>query len=300
MKKFTLLFLLVSFSAAIFAQTPLQLADTSFFKNKDYYTSAKLYNKALKKATPEQKKYIYYQIGECYRYGNNYISAKASYENAINAGYDLPAVNLHMGEMLLLAGDYATAKTYFEKYLLSVPGDNIAKMRIEACELNTKGQKEVPRHSIKNVASLNSTYSDYGVAYFNSKLVFASTRMENNGKFDPTTAQGFSDLYESTFDTKKLDWNKPEKLKGAINTGYNEGTFSFDAVNKVAYYSQCNGASGKDKMCNIMVAKYNDANNTWSESALFAFNSQDFRSQQQSITADGNTLYFSSRKSALS
>lgn len=294
MKKFTLLFLAVIFASALFAQTPLQLADTAFFKNKDYYTSTKLYNKALKKATPDQTKYIYYQIGECYRLGNNYEDAKKTYETALNSGYDQPIINLHLGEVLLLSGDYTSAKTYLEKYLLAVPNDNIAKMRIEACELNTKGQTVKPRHEIKNETGLNSKYSDYGIAYFSSKVIFASTRMEGSGKYDPTTAQGFSDLFESTYDATKAAWSKPEKIKGSVNTGYNEGTFSFDAVNKIAYYSQCNGASGKQKQCNIMTAKYNDANNTWSESTIFPFNSQDFRTQQQSITADGNTLYFSS------
>jgi len=294
MKKIVLLIVGIVLVNMLAAQTPLQKAD-SLFKNKDYYNSITLYNKALKKATGEESKYIYFQLGECYRNGNNYTDAQTWYQKAINAGCTDPAVDLHMGEMLILTGDYTSAKTHIEKYLLAKPDDNIAKIRLEACNLGLKGETAKPVYEVKVQKDLSSTAWDYSVTYFKTnKVIISSTRMEGSGKYDPGTAQGFSDLYESSFNTAKNEWGKPAKLKGSINTNSNEGTFAFDPATNYGYYSQCNGASGKLKQCNIMVAYYNEATNTWENSKLFDFNSETFRNQQACLSTDGKTMYFSS------
>lgn len=293
MKKILVVIISLFIANALFSQTPIQKADTAF-KNKDYYNAVKLYEKALKKATGEETKYINFQVGECYRYGNNYVQAITWYNKAVTSGYTDNIINLNMGDMLLKTGEYDEAKTYLEKYIAANPSDNIAKIKMESCELGLKVQTDKPLFEVKDVKSLNSTASDYGIAYFKNRVIFASTRMEGSSKYDPSTMQGFSDLYESTYDGAKGDWSKPAKVKGCINSNFNEGTFSFDSITKYGYYSQCNGETGKNKQCNIMYSYYNEAKGTWESCKLFDFNSQDFRSQQQSISADGNTLYFSS------
>jgi len=294
MKKTALLIFGILLVNMLSAQTPLQKAD-SIYKNKDYYNAIQLYNKALKKATGEETKYIYYQLGECSRNYNSYVEAQAWYQKAINAGCTIPEVNLHMGEMLILSGEYADAKTYIEKYIKEVPTDNLAKLRLESCNLGLKGQKEKPLFEVKDQKDLSSISSDYSISYFKSnKVIISSARMEGSSKYDPSTTQGFSDLYESTYDPQKGQYSKPTKVKGSINTGFNEGTFSFDAATNYAYYSQCNGASGKLKQCNIMYAYYNEAANTWENSTLFDYNSQTFRIQQPALSADAKSIYFAS------
>lgn len=294
MKKTALLIFGILLVNLLSAQTPLQKAD-SVYKNKDYYSAIQLYNKALKKATGEESKYIYYQLGECSRNYNSYIEAQTWYQKAIIAGCTIPEVNLHMGEMLILSGEYADAKTYIEKYIKEVPTDNLAKLRLESCNLGLKGQKDKALFEVKDQKELSSPYGDYSISYFkNNKVIISSSRMEGSNKYDPSTTQGYSDLYESTYDSQKGVYSKPTKLKGSINTSFNEGTFSYDAGTNYAYYSQCNGGSGKLKQCNIMYASYNDATNTWEESKLFDFNSQEFRSQQQCVSVDGKSLYFAS------
>lgn len=293
MKKIFLVLISLVIANALFSQTPLQKADTAF-KNKDYYNAVNLYEKALKKATGEETKYINFQVGECYRYGNKYTEAITWYNKAISSGYTDDIINLNIGDMLLKTGEYDEAKTFLEKYIAAKPGDNMAKIKLESCDLGLKVQTDKPLFEVKVDKSLSSTASDYGIAYFKNKMIFASTRMEGSSKYDPATMQGFSDLYESTYDAAKGEWSKPSKVKGSINSNYNEGTFTFDSISKYCYYSQCNGETGKNKQCNIMYAYYDEAKNTWESSKLFDFNSQDFRTQQQSISSDGKTLFFSS------
>lgn len=295
-KKIALLIIISLIFHLLPAQTFLQDAD-SVFKSKDYLNSIKIYNKALKKAKGDEVKYIYFQLGECYRLQNNFLNAKECYLKAIDTGDTIPIINLRLGEMILLSGDYANAKTLIDKYCNEVPTDSLARIRQESCSLGLKSINEKPRYEIKNQRDLNSTESDYSISYFkNNNVVISSSRLNGSSKYDPATSEGYSNLYESTFDSQKGQYNKPVKVKGSININaeFNEGTFTFDSINKYGYYSRCNGKTGKDKQCNIMYAHYNESADTWEDSKLFDFNSQDFRTQQQAITPDGNTMYFSS------
>jgi len=292
MKKIVLLILGIILVNSLLAQTPLQKAD-SFFIKKNYYNSIQLYNKALKKAKSEEMTHIYFQLGECYRFGNNYEQAMTWYQKAINAGCTLDIVNLYLGEMFLFTGDYSTAKTYIEKYLSAVPNDNLAKLRLESCNLGLKGQTEKPLYEIHVEKTLSSDASDYGISYFkNNKLIFASTRSSGGSKIDPVTLQGFSDIFESTFDPVKGLWSKPTKLKGDINTNYNEGTFSYGSATNTGYYMQCNGESGKKLNCNILCSNYNETTDMWEAPKIFDYNSPAFSVGHPTITADGKTMYF--------
>lgn len=292
MKKISLIIGFLFIAAFVNAQTPLQKADTSF-KNKDYLASVELYNKALKKATGEESKYINYQIAECYRFGNNYNEARSWYQKAINAGNTNILLDYYMGDMILKLGEYENAKPYFEKYLLANPNDNMGKMKLESCKLGLAGQKSKPLYSVEVDKNLNSTTSDYGVTFFkNNKIVFASTRMEGSNKYDPSTLQGFSDLYEATYDAQRGQYGSVSKLKGAVNTGFNEGTFAFDAGANYGYYMQCNGESGKKTNCNIQVSYYNESANIWEAPKIFDYNSLTYSVGHPTLSSDGKTMYF--------
>lgn len=296
MKKIIILILTSLLFKILPAQTLLQDAD-SVFKTKDYLNSIKIYNKALKNAKSEDEKYIYFQLGECNRLQNNYLSAKDWYLKAAKAGCTFPIINLRLGEMILMTGDYASAKTYIDQYCKDVPSDKLGRIRQESCSLGLKSKNEKPRYEIKDQTELNSTESDYSINYFkNNSVIISSSRLSGSSGYDPATSEGYSHLYEATFDLSKGEYSKPVQLKGSININgnFNEGVFSFDSVNKYGYYSSCNGKKGKDKQCNIMYAHYNETTDTWENSKLFDFNSQDFRTQQQAVTSDGNTMYFAS------
>ncbi|HOT89641.1 MAG TPA: hypothetical protein PL028_08890, partial [Bacteroidales bacterium] len=124
MKKTILFIFGIMLSNLIMAQapktplTPLQKADSAF-KYKDYHNSILLYQKALKKS--KETGYINFQIGESYKNANNFTEAKKWYDKSSSIGYTNALLNLRLGEMLILSGDYNTAKTYIEKYMAEVP-----------------------------------------------------------------------------------------------------------------------------------------------------------------------------------
>jgi peptidoglycan-associated lipoprotein len=286
---------LLIFSNFVFSQaiTTLDKADMEF-SSKNFYKATELYKKALKNSEKEEVKRIYFQLGECYRQVNNYGQARQWYSKAVDEGYSNPVINFHIGNLLLVSGDYRSAKNYFEKYLLTDAENTLAKSKLESCKFGISLETDKPFYEIKNCKELNSESSDYSLTFISdNKAVISSMRMESGGgRIDPRTMQGFSDFYESDFDAGRGSWSKPTPLKGEINTNVNEGTFAYNADSKTAYFMQCSSPSGKLDNCGIFISQYDAASNKWSKARLFDYSKENVNIGHPTITEDGKTMYF--------
>ncbi len=283
------------FSLSIFAQaiTTLDKADEEF-RGKNFYKASGLYKKSLKNSPPEEIKRIYFQLGECYRQVNNYGEARQWYAKAVDEGYSEPVIYFHIGNLLLIGGDYKSAKNYFEKYLQSDPENALVKSKLNSCNFGISLEYNRPFYEIKNSRDLNSEFSDYSITYIGADNVVLSTmRMESSGgRIDPRTMQGFSKFYESNYDSNRNSWSKPSPLKGELNTNFNEGTFTYHAQTKTGYYMQCSSPSGDLDNCNIFMSKYDEGSGKWSKGRVFDFSRDNVNLGHPSITEDGKTLYF--------
>ena len=89
-------------------KTPLTITKRIGFKYK--IITIHCYIKSIKKS--KETGYINFQIGESYKNANNFTEAKKWYDKSSSIGYTNALLNLRLGEMLILSGDYNTAKTY--------------------------------------------------------------------------------------------------------------------------------------------------------------------------------------------
>ena len=280
-----------TFSQAI---TTLDKADVEY-GGKNFFKASTLYKKALKNSPKEDIKRIYFQLGECYRQVNNYGQARQWYNKAVDEGYSNPVIFFHIGSLLLIGGDYHSAKTYFEKYLIADPENGLAKNKLASCNFGISLEKDKPFYEVKDCRELNSESSDYSATYIDdNKIVISSMRIEGtgNGRIDPRTMQGFSDFYESNYDAGKGIWSKPSALKGEINTSFNEGTFAYNSETKTAYYMQCSSSTAGLDNCNIYTSQYDATSNKWSKGRLFDFSKDNVNLGHPSISKDGKTMYF--------
>lgn len=289
-KIFYILFFSILLSNVFAQQNALQKAD-SCFKEQDNLHATELYKKILKKNeyTTEHHR-IYYNIGYCYQQENNYNEALAWYDKAIQAKYNDPKVYLHYGEMKMDLAQYSDAISSFEMYGEMGGDEAKAKKLISSCKFAIKTQSEKPLYSIENEKEINSTFSDYGLGLINDKLIFASTRIEEGvDRLDTYTGQGYSDFFESNLKNNK--WTKASKLKGDINTKFNEGSVVLDR-NMHAYYMQCNGEKGKKDLCNIIKIDYDAKQNKWLNPTPLTINSHGYSVGHPALSSDGKTLYF--------
>jgi peptidoglycan-associated lipoprotein len=282
---------LLLFALDASAQSLLQKADTANARG-EFHTAIELYQKALKKSAAGSEKDVYFKIGTCYSAINNYKEAKAWMEKALESGYSDPKAFLSYGNALLLSAEYSLAKSAFSEYLRRT-GDKSVEKKIASCELAMSGKKSDIPYEVKNMEDINSPYSEFGLAMVKEKLVFASSRIEEgSGRFDSYTGQGFSDVYEAAYDRGKTRWSRPAKVKGGINTKFNDGSFVFDQKTNTGYFMQCNGESGKKENCSIFYSVYNEKENSWSSSKIFDYSNSTYSIGHPAITSDANTLYF--------
>lgn len=280
-----------AFTLQVKGQLALQKADSSF-AHKEYFTAIEMYQKAFKKQLePTAKNEISYKISFCYAAINKYKDAKNWVERAIGNGYTEPDAYLLYGNMLFSLAEYSAAKTVFLIYQKRTT-DNSVQKKIASCDFALSGEKSETVYEIKNLSEINSNYSEFGLSMINDKLIFGSSRLDEKSKYDSYSGQGFSDLYETTFNSVKNQWGTPFKLKGGVNTKYNDGTFAWDAKNNLGYFMQCNGVSGKKQNCNIYYSKYNAKQNIWGKAEDFYFSDPHISNGHPAITSDGNTLYF--------
>jgi peptidoglycan-associated lipoprotein len=285
----SILFLFIS-TLSFAQQNSLQKAD-SCFREKDNLHATELYKKILKKNeyTSEHPR-IFYNIGYCYQQENNYNEALNWFDKAIKSNYNDPKVYLHYGEMKMDLALYSEAISSFEMYNELSSDELKSNKLINSCKFAIKTLKEQPLHSCVNEKNINSSFSEYGLALINDKLIFASTRIdENENRLDTYTGQGFSDFYESNL--KNNQWSTPSKIKGEINTKYNEGSV-FIEKNMNAYYMQCNGENGKKDLCNILKVQFDTKRNTWTKPEILNINSKGFSVGHPTLSKDSKTLYF--------
>ncbi|MBA3665186.1 MAG: OmpA family protein [Bacteroidetes bacterium] len=272
-------------------QKSLEKADTAFAHGK-YSTAIELYQHILKKnSSPQNTKVIYYKLGSSFYAINKFKEAKEYTEKAIEEGYSDPKAYLQYGEILALLSDYKAAKIAFLEYKKR-SGDNSVNSKLVSCDFALSGKKSAIPLEVKNLEELNSPYSEYGLAIVNDELVFASSRLSNNDRQDNYTGQGFSDIYSSRLGSISNKWKEPVKLKGGVNTKFNDGTFAYSSKENTGYFMQCNGASGNKENCSIFYSVYDANDNTWGKSKVFEYSNPGYNIGHPAITSDGNTLYF--------
>lgn len=300
-KRILFIVAIVFVSAQVFSQSSItERADTSF-NRKNFIKALVDYKNALKKEKKKGKKksnavvsYIDFRLAEIYRSTLNYKEAKNWYSKAIKDGYSEPIALFHLGDMFMMEGNYDEALQNFEEYIQTIPEPDIkVNLKMESCKFAMLWQEKKPKYILSNEKQINSKFSDYGPAQVGKKVIIASTRTDKKTKrYDTYTTQGFSDLYETSYDSKSSKWLRPTLLKGNINSKYNEGTLVFDYGHNTAYFMQCNGSKGKESDCNIYQSIYDPQKNDWSKPESAGIDVKEFSAGHPAINSNGSLMYF--------
>ena len=291
--KFLLLLASILFVSASFGQNTKR-ADKSF-NSGEYYKAIQEYTLLEDKVTDQAvKSHISYSIAECYRRMNQPEKAESHYVKAIRSGYMSPDVYYGYGEVLLKQGKYDEAQKQFESFQRANPGNKLAEAKIASCVYAKANQMVNPQFKLQPLETINSKGSEYGIAYFNEALIYASTGnpIETDGKnqIDISTRTGlpYSKFYMS------IPFNGVYG-KGELAVGLNkkdrvnEGTFAYDPVNGLGYYTRCDARSGQ---CFIYFAEFK--NSQWKEKDYLAIESRKMPIGHPFVMPEGNRIYFTS------
>ncbi|GAA3927735.1 OmpA family protein [Chitinophaga oryziterrae] len=281
-----------------------------------YAKAIDLYEQAYKKkATLHAAE----RLADCYRFNNDYKQAESWYAIAIKMQGSKPENILHYARALQNNSKYAEAKTQYLSYAAADKNVTAAQKDIWAnsCDSAIAWMKNPDPIRIDNYKVLNSAQSDWGAVPYMDGTVFTSDRYADGVthlkpkkaflRFD-TRIDPDSQLYGWTgndylhlfFKSGSTDSVHLFPLK--TGTDYHVGPVSFTKDGNEMYFSltriprKITRAKGEPSTINIEIyhSKKDSAGN-WSAPVAFPYNKVDAYSVSDPfITADGNTIYFSS------
>ncbi len=274
------------------AQKPSVVAADNAFNNEKYFAAADLYKKAITTVRKkEDKAYVTYKVAECYRLINNYKQSVVWYDKAIKAGYTGADAYIKLAEAQKTLEKFDDAIETYQLYLEKKPNDSVGLKGIEMSKLALKWKEKANAFDVFNEVTINTKDFDYAPAFYGKGIIFASNRGTPKGKdiYD-RTGKSYENIYAAV-QTGKNKWTKPEQLNKNINTAYNEGVASFDNENRILYFTQCNGAKGKETGCKIYETTNEGAN--WTEPKPIDIPNPDSAIiAHPSVSADGKRLFF--------
>jgi outer membrane protein OmpA-like peptidoglycan-associated protein/tetratricopeptide (TPR) repeat protein len=294
-KSFILLAVFILFAGVSIGQNTKK-ADKAFNAGR-YYEAIQEYSLLENKITdPQILSHITFSIAEGYRRMNQPEKAEPYYEKAIRGGYMLPDVYFGYGEVLLNLAKYDNAKKQFEIFKRSNPENKLVDVKIASCDFARSHRMENPKFKLQPMETLNTRGSEYGIAYFNDNLIYASTGnpVEEEGKgkqvdISPRTGLPYSKFYMSISFNNSYNKGEPVVELNKGSSKRNEGTFAYDPVNNLGYYTRCTGDS-KNEQCYIYFAEFK--NNQWKEIDNLKIENRSEPIGHPFVMPDGKRIYF--------
>lgn len=290
------------------AQYVLKQAETQ--ANLYNYTAAKpLYSKAYKK-----KKTIEAARGlaEISADTKDYVFAESWYAKVVAMADHTAEDELNYAEVLMNNSKYSEAKQQLQAYLGKKNDDKRAANLLAGCDSAQAWMTHPVKGNLENMQALNSTYSDWGTAFYNNQIIFASDRPYDSVRRQPffsttnikrryygMTGNSYLHLYQSN----GKDSASARLLNKGINGDYHSANATYTADGKEMYYAVTSlvkkGGSflGKDQpyTLNIEIRKsgWDTARQAWGQVVGFPYNEVfKYSVGDPWITPDGQTLYF--------
>lgn len=314
----TLFLLSAFFVVAVCTQTKAQYS-TKNKKAIKYYQKARANLKKrkyddgvayLEKAVKKDPKFLeaHYQLAALYTriFFNDPGAGKkvmSHYQQIVDAAPDNKRyihLNIVLGEQHLKNGKYDLARKSVQRYLdarIKSPKMNLkAERMIRTCDYAAKGMKTpLPFSPTKLPDPLNKLYFQYFPVLTADQNTMIFTGMQN-----PPSRRVAPDESMYVSYKKNGQWTAPESISENINTIDNEGTCSISADGKVLVYTVCeNRRRGSRRgvigICDLFISikkgdKWGKPQNLGPNVNTRAWESQ------PSLSADGKTLYFASKR----
>src|SRR5258707_5916465 len=287
---FVFLFVLLAFSCS-----PEKKAQKEF-KYAKYERVIKYYKGILNKQ-PNNPKANYF-VGESYRLSNRIKEAEPFYAKAKGRGLKKDSASLYYAKSLQANGKYDEAKKELEELAASATDNEKLKDRaqkeIKGLEYLSKLTEKKNYYQVKNLDAVNTPFADYGPAYSNSELYFASSRA--NAKIYEASGTPFTDLYQVDTKGANVDVGTLKALPEGINVNdVNTGSITFSADGKLMIFARGNTGKKKGaKDVDLFLSRFR--NGAWLPATPININTPDYWESTPSLSPDGRTLYFSSNR----
>ena len=296
--KFIFATLLVFTTLSVFSQGGKVASGNQDYDRYAYFDAIKVYEKVVEKGYKSAE--VLQRLGNSYYFTANYKDAARTY-GELYAEYGNMSSDLlyRYAQSLKSVGDYAKADEIMNKYVSATAESRRAVLFEKQRNYLEEIKNNSGRYEIKN-AGINSKSRDYGPAFFDNKLVFASTRDNGGiaGRTHSWDGQSFTQLYGVDM-SEEGSLGVPSKFSKVLNTKYHESTPVFTKDGKTMYFTRNNytdGKLGKDSKKTTLLKLYRSTfdGENWSEAEELPFNSDDYSCAHPALSVDEKSLYFAS------
>lgn len=240
-------------------------------------------------------------MGDSYYFNGDLKEAAIWYKKVVenNESVD-PECYFRYSHALKSIDNYKEAAIMMSKFIDSNPNDNRSKLLKSNEDFINTINKYSNRYTIKLLID-NSDGSDYGVAFYNDKLVYSSARDTGlmASKIHEWNDKTFTDLYVANIEADGQITNSV-KFCNKINSKFHESTPVFTSDGKTVYFTRNNYLNNKRKgdlkgitKLKIYRSSLNQSGN-WGPIEELPFNSDEYSVAHPALSKDGRTLYFAS------
>lgn len=301
MKSKAILYLLLFSVLASYAQkSGIAKADKKY-DNYAYIDAVKTYERIAEKGYKSVD--LFQKLGNAYYFNSEFTQAAKWYGELFAMTTDLdPEYFYRYSQSLKSVGQYEKANTMMNAFSDKENVDSRGKKFTEKRNYLQEIKANSGRYTIED-AGINSEYSDYGSAFYNNQLVFASARDTGNfaQKKHKWTNQYFTNMYASEKSGDSL--GKVEKFAKKVSSKFHEATPIFTKDGKTMYFTRNNfneGKKGKNgeritllKIYKASLVKENNKEN-WTNVIELPFNSDAYSVAHPALSPDEKMLYFAS------
>ncbi|MDB3976923.1 OmpA family protein [Flavobacteriaceae bacterium] len=283
-----------------FSQTNELIQADKDFARFAYIDARKVYLKVVEDGYGSAD--IYKKLGDTYYWNSEYDNASKWYLRLVELFPEKTTAEYYLraAQSLKTQGDYVRSDQMMEQYIL-LTGDNlIAKNFINNKEYLSEIAFQSKKYELVKT-SINSATSDFGSAYYNGNIVFASADESVGEQRNPWTDQPYLDLFVAKRDSLG-QLSQKEPLSDKINTRYHESSAVFTSDGEVIYFTRNNYVQGdrkpgRDKQRTVRLKLFKstkDSLGNWTDALELPFNSQNYSTAHPALSVDEKRLYFSS------
>ena len=285
-----------AFSSNSFAQQGKIISGDKKYDNYAYIDAIKTYERLAEKGYKSED--MFKKLGNSYYFNSEFDKAAKWYGELFAMNTEIePEYYYRYAQSLKSTGDLTKANQMLDLFNQKLKNDNRGKLYKENRNYLDEIKVNSGRYKIED-AGINSKYSDYGTAFYQNKIIFASARDTGNfnQRIHKWTGEHFTNLYQSDID-QDFNPNTPKKFKSKINTKFHESTPVFTKDGKTVYFTRNNyieGKKGKDenKITLVKIYKATMNNNEWGNIIELPFNSNNYSTAHPTLSPDEKTLYF--------
>ncbi|SEL33615.1 Outer membrane protein OmpA [Aquimarina amphilecti] len=298
-----LLFVFIGFFfvSTVFSQDrKLKTAQNQYDKY-EYINAQETYLKVVKKGYKSAD--LYKNLGNSYYFNSQFEEASKWYEELVNSypSEVEPEYYFRYAQTLKSVGRYDDADVYMNKFVEASSDDQRAQLFEEEPNYLKRIDFQSGRFEIEN-SSINSSYTDFGSAFFGRFIVFSSSRdtLLFKKSVHQWNEEPFLDLYRAEYNPTNGELSEIEKFDSKINSKFHESTPIFSKDGNTVYFTRNNYDGrkyGSDKKGTNRLKIYRSYKNTqggWTTPQNLPFNSDQYSTAHPTLSLDEKTLYFSS------